>query len=621
MTQTQVNFQTYSRLFLELKKIQGKGKKKKRAEQIRNIARQMVKDSWSPCGIRLRLGHKEAAIAGQSEKSPNKEANIPTGHLRLDKGQEVELELDCWPEFRTAEIAQLLLAAERRQALEPTTLVEGTTELRLSISKPQEDKPTKDITIEEWRTRLETARPEQVPDICQTFQDSICPAHAGEESLIGFTLAIMSLANRLSQVNGQKVNFHAKEAALIWTTLLQKQREIDEVLDDQSGRVVQTAMKVANLCVNKDTPPEQWDIDSAVTIWQALLQQASVLHTLRNHEQSTKLEVLVKTMMQIANNCVDTTAAKNPHTDYSLKIWAALIEETNTISQYLREHRQVTRKTAMDIANKLIDTERKRPEERDTQTAIRIWSLLLEKCAISDPKFGQLLVSTIADIALKLLNQATPPDPEACFTLCHCLLKHQQVIDQLKKDNSEHIVRTIMNVAQRHPGVRPVFIATAVRVSSGTWIEQYLLADLYYADGQYDQVITQVDSGSLAHPALDCIKADALRKQGKYDQADDLCQDIVGKTREAAEHWLEVSNINARVCLGYVRLEQGRLSEAADIFLQLTEQRPQRALMGLAYVKQRQGDQQTALSLAKQVLDVDADNQKALALQRELKAT
>ncbi len=150
------------------------------------------------------------------------------------------------------------------------------------------------------------------------------------------------------------------------------------------------------------------------------------------------------------------------------------------------------------------------------------------------------------------------------------------------------------------------------------------LEKLLYSRERYDAIITMVDclpteAGRL--PRFFLLKAEALRKLKRYDDAMDLAESLL------AFRWLgDVQRHHARAIVGFCLKETGQLNEAFQVFFELFRDAPfdsphyPRICCGLVFSWQRLGfdqriDPESAqlLSQALSMFESDAKNRNLLA--------
>ncbi len=145
---------------------------------------------------------------------------------------------------------------------------------------------------------------------------------------------------------------------------------------------------------------------------------------------------------------------------------------------------------------------------------------------------------------------------------------------------------------------------------------------LYYLD-DFAAVVATVDAHRAPTDDLLALRADALRKLHRYDEATAVCDRLLGRVGPADPEACD-ARVSALCCRGYCWLERGRadpeyLPKAlADLEAALTEAEqadlplPPRAYTGLGYALRLLGRPADAEAAFARAVAVDHDNTKAL---------
>ena len=428
------------------------------------------------------------------------------------------------------------------------------------------------------------------------------------------------------------------------------------VSEDQDRRLVKTMMAVANLYTDLSMSPERRDIPGAIALWESILgmvqppeekdyvrrsmmKVANMLTDLRmpdrpidvdnaaliwcsvaDHARSDEdWERTVRTMMAMANRLTDPDQAPGLD-DYrvAVRLW-----RTTYILCLERDEEQALRvvRTMMAVANRLTDFTGQ-VSEHDLQCAIVVWRGVAEGSHLDDDRVRA--IRTMMALAGKRIGAYSDRD-----SVCAALLLWQAAHGCSAGDDGRfRVLKTIMDLADRYPAICSHAI-DLLRGERATFDDEGfstdVLAGLLYYQQEYDAVVALVDDvpGQPSN-TLAALRADALRKLGRYGPSIAACDELIRRcNRPGSGRVQHEALVSALCCRGHASLELGRtdagklteaernLRLALDVAGRQGVPLPPRAHTGLGYLRQLQGQLDEAEECFSRARHLDADNRKA----------
>jgi|GEM_PF-5000069 len=298
--------------------------------------------------------------------------------------------------------------------------------------------------------------------------------------------------------------------------------------------------------------------------------------------------------------------------DSTIKVW------TFTHSQNIPANsKDRIIRTMVEVGNKVSD--------QDLDATIKIWSAAYRAIGDhQDPKARGIISNMWVFVRRYLSGKHWKIVPaikvlHAVYSLCGDSNMAESVVSYIMSNgaNSRNVRyegTRFLGQSNRH-GLNPSFHARAV-------------GGLLYYDRDYPGVINFVDSFKRPTAPLLALKAEALRKQQKPDQAikisNRLLKRFSGRTDLSASEARVV--VDSLCCRGYCRTEKGKASNnqrtlsraVADFNLAIRKSKqfnlpvPPRSYTGLSRAYELQGEHEKAVIAAQKALQIDHNSKKAL---------
>jgi len=194
------------------------------------------------------------------------------------------------------------------------------------------------------------------------------------------------------------------------------------------------------------------------------------------------------------------------------------------------------------------------------------------------------------------------------------------------------VIATIFNRAYSSEEERKLLYKYFANTVSGLDPDTYLriMSGLTYFNHDYEGVIKMIDESGTDNPAVLGLKADALRKMWRHDEAIALCSAIIERCSAMVAPGFNDSQslLTAYCCRGYSLIEKSRITapekqatirgnaisdfehaiKAAEKF---DFPIPPRAYSGIAFAYKLAGNVQKAQEFYKKAIELDSDNEKA----------
>lgn len=486
--------------------------------------------------------------------------------------------------------------------------------------------------------------------------DLWCEVHAQAAEVPGhgtFVVPIMmSVASKRTQLSAPREQRNVAGAARIYARiygLLQL---------DERNRLIRTMMAAANRLTDLSLPPDQLDIDGAIALWRTIHQlDVSPDDNLR----------VVRTMMDIANRLTDIRVPTSRiDVPSAIRLWEAVAR----LPLAPDEHKRVV-PTMLAMANRLSGAD---PSTRDIPSAVLLWQAAWSIARDTDPDEALQVVRTMMDVANHWsdVSAATTHiddailvwsgiidacvDPDDRMRVVRTAMSVARLLVEAGPDTGRvsaalglyaaawrwaetdadrlRVVKTVMDIFPRFPAVLALARA-AVDEDHASPFRTSVAAGLAYYAEDYQGVLALTDPRKKPTDELRALRADALRKLHRYEEAIMACTALLRRAeavldRTPLDDTARDACISALCCRGYCFLEKGRaqqtsdasdtlLASAIDDLQSAMDQAeraglpcPPRALTGLGYVYRVQGRVDESEQAFARALALDNDNRKAM---------
>ena len=416
-------------------------------------------------------------------------------------------------------------------------------------------------------------------------------------------LTMMDVAKRLTLLSGPRERLDVDSAVSMWTTAHRH-----DPVPESRERTVRSMMEIANKLADTRSPGAVIDIEAAIAIWRAVY-GLDVVDEERDRVRNT--------MMERADDLADPDGPCPMDVAAALLVWAAvhglLIDDA--------EDRLVVVKTMMAAANRRIDLSGPRAG-MDLDTVFRIWT---EICEISDLDDDR---ARVIRTAMKLASKFVGDGTEAAAVPPALRLWDAAYRFAASGEDRLRVIKTVLDIGS---GER-AFCREAASALEDRWARRLdprfgalARAGLLYYLEDYGAVVAFVDGLRAPEPALTALKADALRKLGRLDDALQMVGKVIQAVGDHVDWGPEEMDavVSALCCRGYCLLEKGRageetlgeaieaLNRAAVVAVEAGIPVQPRIFTGLGYVHRLLGREEEAERAFARALDVDEDNRKA----------
>ncbi len=416
-------------------------------------------------------------------------------------------------------------------------------------------------------------------------------------------LTMMDVANRLTRIAGPRDRLDVDTAVTLWSLVHRNDPD-----PGSREHTVRAMMEIANKLADTRSEGAPVDAERALTIWRAV-------HDLDVDEEDR--ERVRRTMMDRANGLADPMGPGVADLGAALALWGAVHDlQADDPDDQLHVVR-----TMMAAANRRVDLARPR-SELDVDEAIRIWTAIIAISDLRDDR--QRAILTMMDLAGRLAGDgSTAGDIGPALQLWDAAYRlGPSAEDRLR------VVKTVLDIGSRTPSFCRAAALALDGPRSGRLAPRFRAlvgAGLLYYQADHGAVVAFVDSQRSAEPALVALKADALRKLGRLDDALQLALEVVRRVEghENAGPEDRDAAVSALCCRGYCYLEKGRAGEdtlgraieelerAAEAAVEARVPVQPRIFTGLGYVQRLLGRDEQAERAFARALQADGDNRKA----------
>ena len=504
-------------------------------------------------------------------------------------------------------LSALMRRARRfnEMADDPDSAIELWSEVARSSATPDEQLGAIKVMMNVAKKRANVDLPAEerdVPSAIAIYLAVLALDHSPEQNRT-VVLTLMYIANRLTQVSGPRDRLDVETALTLWT--LAHRHDPDPGSRDQT---VRTMMDVANKLADTRSLGANVDVESAIAIWCAV-------HGLE--VDSGEREHVRRTMMDRANDLADLDGPGSTGVGAALLLWKAV----HDLQAGDPDDQLLVVKTMMAAANRRVDLEQP-TAALDVDTAIRIWTAVSEISELDADR--QRAIRTMMALAGRLAAGGS------AATAVKSALQLWDAAYRCGASGEDRlrVIKTVLDIGSSTPPFRrEAALALDGRDAGGLaprFRDPAHAGLLYYLE-DYAAVIRFVDGLRPPEPSLTALKADALRKLGRLDQAlqvaTQVIQEVEGDQDAGPEEWDAV--VSALCCRGYCHLEKGRAGEdtldeaiealqrAVDVANEAGIPAQPRIFTGLGYVCRLLGREQEAERAFAQALQVDGDNRKA----------
>jgi tetratricopeptide (TPR) repeat protein len=457
------------------------------------------------------------------------------------------------------------------------------------------------------RKRLDVSLPRESRTVSASvaIYEAVYGLNYSADQNIRVIKTMMDVANRFTDLRGPLSGMDVDSAIALWQSV----RRLNVSAGDNQ-RVLMTMMDVANRLTDLRLPDAPKDFGAAVRIWKAVY---------RLHETVEDRRRVILTMMALANRLSDCRSALPAGSfDAAVRVWRAVYEMTvgDDDDAGLRVIR-----TMMDVANRLTDTAGD-AEAVDVDAAITVWSGVMDISKDEEDRVRAL--RTMMDVAGRFLGDASDPG-RVPAAVALWLAAHRCAASDMDR---LRVLKTVMDIGARSERACAGILAaleSGGKRSFDACFRSPVKAGLLYYLKDYAGVIAMADLEPDPLRSVVALKADALRKLGRYEESIGLCGELIhgGITQEASSPADLDALVSALCCRGYCFWELGRtdgnlLQRAEDDLKAAIETagqnglpEPPRAFTGLGYIYRHQGRTKEADDAFDRARLADPDNPKA----------
>lgn len=327
---------------------------------------------------------------------------------------------------------------------------------------------------------------------------------------------------------------------------------------------------------------------------------------------------VVPTMLGVATRLSSLEAARSSRDIVTaVQVWQAAWRMARALNADLAL--QVVR-TMMDVANRLTGLSGD-PSKIDVDAAILIWAGVVEACV--DAEDRERALRTMMALAGLLLG----PNAYADGVVAAIKLYHASWRLSSSSPDRLRVTKTLFDTVARTPDACG-WALTALRSGQGEFTQgrfrTSVEAGLLYYQDDFDAVVALVDASPSPRAELLALRADALRKLHRHDDAIEACSRVLSRAVSPGEDAIldRDARVSALCCRGYCYLEKGRtearflaraiadLEAAARDAERWTISVPPRVFTGLGYVFRLQGREGDAAAAFDRAMQIDPDNRK-----------
>ncbi len=606
-----------------------------RGVHLRQIARALAEDSWTPSGATLHIDHRSLALTLSDGNGETGTFTLPFPKNGWPKNGRRIIEIDAVAPFPGEVEPIVRILDELDGGKLPSVNIDDSESLGhpnvivykgvLETGGNAQADGAVPIDLDTWRDHLREATPGHAQTVIRDFQERVLKPYAGMLILTEYIPPMMSYARRCEEKFG-----NVRAAIEVWLTLIDAHEILEEVSPENTNRVVRTLMQATKRYYGNSVPKNRQDMEVPLLIWRSLLERHAILR--EGPEDSGK--ILMLTMFSLAKEASDLAKSKEERDfDSAFKIWSTLLDMCDVMEQIETGSSSRLVATMRGVATELTDID-KPPAERDTENGIRIWRTILQygsKLAPyepgPDPRGLAKVMLQVAGVALNGTHIENEDNLRFGLQILFSLIEERNHIEPEFSGLVDGAIRLAHLAVVRQSDM--AFARVDAFYTGDPVFDAHMHANLFYVIKEFEKVVETAMRCPVEHPLVTSVQADALRRLGRVAESERLAnRTLILTGPHPQDYWQALSRARAYTCLANIARLRGdeektttrHYQDAAALARDFHFQTAPKMLSRLAVWMKIHGKRHEAVVLAREALTIDPGHRASIALLAALKS-